>query len=340
MADDIVDPDNGENIAQKITKQSVTSTTATECDVAFPENGWTTTLTALLDVTVGTLYRHFHRSESAVVNSVGANSSSGKALAFSRGVDKGYKFFKDGHVRKIELCDGTGCQFVRASVLPSMKKGITYTVKLALVAQGEACDVKFAVCQCPAGLAGNCNHVGGLLYTMEDFVRSGLRDTSSSTCTEKLQKWNQPRCARVQPSRLRDVRHHKQEYGKEKRIYSPCRYDPHPTNLQMQDAVEVAELVEDLKAVHALESATDATGKVEKYGSSCWLRILQEMEECGSDFPGESSSGSEDDDVKESSGEIPMSTLVVLRFFYSWKMRHFDAQETKDVPEKILCSRL
>lgn len=144
-----------------------------------------------------------------------------------------------------------------------MKKGITYLCKLVLVSRADTYDVKSAVCQCPAGLAGNCNHISALLYALEDFVRSGLR--SGETCTDRLQQWNKPRAACVTPQRLHDVSHPKDTYGQEKRVCSKSRYDPRPANLRLQDPAEVSDCTRDLQEVHDQMAASDSTGNVHKY---------------------------------------------------------------------------
>ena len=55
-----------------------------------------------------------------------------------------------------------------------------------------------AACTCPAGIGigdfGNCDHVGALLFGLEDFNRRGLKTlTLQESCTSKLSAWNVPR---------------------------------------------------------------------------------------------------------------------------------------------------
>ena len=102
-----------------------------------------------------------------------AESQEESMLSF-RGLGKGYRFFKDGHVQAIEyhaLPQTPGLCLVRAKVLPSMVKTKIYTVRIFIKENGE---VHTAYCICPAGLAGTCNHIAGLLYALEEFVRLGL----------------------------------------------------------------------------------------------------------------------------------------------------------------------
>ena len=70
-----------------------------------------------------------------------AESQEESMLSF-RGLGKGYRFFKT----KI------------------------YTIRIFIKDNGE---VHTAYCICPAGPAGTCNHIPGLLYVLEEFVRLG-----------------------------------------------------------------------------------------------------------------------------------------------------------------------
>ena len=65
-----------------------------------------------------------------------------------------------------------------------------YLVKIFMKDNGE---VHTAYCICPAGLAGTRNHIAGLLYALEEFVRLGLREESKLSYISKLQMWNRPR---------------------------------------------------------------------------------------------------------------------------------------------------
>ena len=120
------------------------------------------------------------------------SSSSGRGShsdVFSsfKGVDKGYKFFKDGHVQKIELVTQENFSFVRCNVLPSMKKDAIYRCKLCLRPDGM---VNLALCTCTAGLGGVCNHIAALLYALEEYVRIGLREEVDDSPTSRLCRWN------------------------------------------------------------------------------------------------------------------------------------------------------
>ena len=72
-----------------------------------------------------------------------------------------------------------------------MRKDRVYSV--TIVIQELRCSVTTAYCTCTAGLSGCCNHITGTLYCLEDYIHQGLQDNERKGCTERLQKWNQPR---------------------------------------------------------------------------------------------------------------------------------------------------
>ena len=90
-------------------------------------------------------------------------------------------------------------------------------------------DVRAAYCICPASLAGSCNHVGALLYALEDFVRKGLREEASKACTSKLMAWNQPRARKMRARTTSEVFLKIEEYSRQEakrlQINKP-HYDP------------------------------------------------------------------------------------------------------------------
>jgi len=98
-----------------------------------------------------------------------------------------YQFFFEGNVKRLESKTHENKTYVKASVLPSMKK-TPYRVVVEFTPQ---CDFLRAACTCPAGLGshgkGKCNHVGGVLFALEDFTRRGLQNHSEPlSCTSRL----------------------------------------------------------------------------------------------------------------------------------------------------------
>ena len=206
----IIDPDNGSNMERKRRRLEQDGDSGKipavnlDSSVTFPESGWQCSLKQLPTVSFASLYNHFIEKSVLVAGSqsmdvavstspVDAESSSRGSGSHSdvfssfKGVDKGYKFFKDGHVQKIELVTQENFSFVRCNVLPSMRKDAIYKCKLCLRPDGM---VNLALCTCTAGLGGVCNHIAALLYALEEYVRIGLREEVDDSPTSRLCRWN------------------------------------------------------------------------------------------------------------------------------------------------------
>ena len=98
-----------------------------------------------------------------------------------------------------------------------MRKDRQYEVKMCATVSYDvdvSTEVRAAYCVRPAGLAGSFNHVAGLLYALEDFVRTGLSEEAKKTCTDKLMGWNSPRKRKIQPRQVTEVFLVKEEYTK------------------------------------------------------------------------------------------------------------------------------
>ena len=180
-----------------------------KCPAQDSAESWTDNLRQLPCFTFRTLYKHFAERtefevddgectdgaqadvESLVDDSDTAGGTPGNKMPPSarkfrsfRGLDKGYRFFRDGHVQKIRRSTTLACSgdagkvcYVACNVLPSMRKHRIYNVCVCCTVPPHpdiSVDVRTAYCICPAGLAGSCNHVAALLYALEDFVRNGL----------------------------------------------------------------------------------------------------------------------------------------------------------------------
>jgi len=109
-----------------------------------------------------------------------------------------YQFFFEGNVKRLESETHENKTYVKASVLPSLKK-TPYRVVVKFTPQ---CDVLRAACTCPAGLGshgmGKCNHVGAVLFAFEDFTRRGLQNHPEPiSCTSRLSVWVVPRSQSV-----------------------------------------------------------------------------------------------------------------------------------------------
>ncbi|XP_065198986.1 uncharacterized protein LOC135830687 [Sycon ciliatum] len=114
-----------------------------------------------------------------------------KALAATD--SKSIRLYRAGYVQKIELMKANSRVYYRARCQPEMKTKADY--KLRLVAQcdsGSATSVVGAQCTCPAGkgVTASCKHIAALMYGLSEFTLLGFSD--APTCTDMLQKWNQP----------------------------------------------------------------------------------------------------------------------------------------------------
>ncbi|XP_053386754.1 uncharacterized protein LOC123555858 [Mercenaria mercenaria] len=127
---------------------------------------------------------------------------------------KSYQFFVEGHVTSYEIAKSNGLSWVRCKVIASMKQE-----KYKVIVVFEDDDVKFAACECPAGLGingnGKCNHVGGLLFAIEDFTAKGKQDGPvKMSSTSRLNEWIVPRNLPIQAKSLSEMKIRKFKYGK------------------------------------------------------------------------------------------------------------------------------
>jgi len=83
---------------------------------------------------------------------------------------------------------------------------------------------------CRRGLdgLGHCNHVGGILFAVEDFCNQGLREHSEPvSCISKICSWNVPRNIRIDPKPVDDINITTFRFGKEaNKIAKMSLYDP------------------------------------------------------------------------------------------------------------------
>ena len=63
---------------------------------------------------------------------------------------------------------------------------------------------------------GHCNHVGGILFAIEDFCRRGLKEHEEPvSCTSRLCSWNAPKNVQVDPKPVDNIVITKCRFGKE-----------------------------------------------------------------------------------------------------------------------------
>ena len=151
---------------------------------------------------------------------------------------KSYQFFFEGNVRKLESkCFGEKT-YVKANVLPSMKR----TPYKVVVEFSSSCDILRAACTCPAGLGlqgkGKCNHIGGVLFAVEDFIRRGLQSHPEPlTCTSRLSVWVVPRNQSVAAKPLDKVLIRKIRFGQKNIRTCPkiINFDPRIPQQRIRD---------------------------------------------------------------------------------------------------------
>ncbi|XP_065056985.1 uncharacterized protein LOC135685107 [Rhopilema esculentum] len=147
---------------------------------------------------------------------------------------KAFQFFYEGFIRKVDVAKDAMFTYFDVRVKASMKKNLyKVMVKLSSVS-GDVCA---AACSCPAGIGlggfGNCNHVGGILFALEDFNRRGLQEFPSPvSCTSRLSAWNVPNSsslASFAAAPIEDVVIKKIKFGKDgARLNNPSykSFDP------------------------------------------------------------------------------------------------------------------
>ena len=88
---------------------------------------------------------------------------------------EGYAVFKASHVQDVKYNFSSHSEFCffETKVKASMTRNKTYRAKVRL--KKNTAEVDGAYCNCKAGANGYCKHVGAVLYTILDFVESGLR---------------------------------------------------------------------------------------------------------------------------------------------------------------------
>ena len=75
---------------------------------------------------------------------------------------------------------------------------------------------------------GHCNHVGGILFAIEDFCRRGLKEHEEPvSCTSRLCSWNAPRNVQVDPKPVDNIVITKNRFGKETdKCAKVSKFDP------------------------------------------------------------------------------------------------------------------
>ena len=134
---------------------------------------------------------------------------------------KAFQFYYEGFIKKLEVASNSDYCYFDVRMKASMRSKIYKVIVKLSKSCGNICS---AACTCPAGTGvggfGNCNHVGGVLFGLEDFNRKGLKESvvdinNPTSCTSKLSAWNVPRDCSSTPVTIDQVIIKKLKFGKE-----------------------------------------------------------------------------------------------------------------------------
>lgn len=314
----LTDPDGGVNCLQKLTSvhsPGSESQRLLQCLPPRDDMQWTKQLYCIPTVTFSSIYdflvsrkvslkkvRHIenavdNREENGLSGEDASDQSWYESAEYTRTLDKAYRFFKDGHVQNLKYhpwTNQTDVICVTATVLPSMRKDRVYFA--TIIMRESNARVVTAYCTCPAGLSGCCNHTTATLYCLEDYVHLGLREVERLGCTERLQKWNQPKKRNIEPRPTDDVWPHKTVYGKEKRskFQHVNNWDCRPSIRRMIDPNKARLLRESLCIIEKnkidaadffictattdreRKQALEKKSMLTSYGTSCFVQILDD----------------------------------------------------------------
>ena len=101
--------------------------------------------------------------------------------------------FRCGHIQSIQYSvSNDNVLYIKSNCLPEMRKDRVYNVCIGL--EKSSSVIVFAACGCPAGKGprGSCKHIAALTYSLSEFYKM-IEHALPQTCTDVLQKWNQPR---------------------------------------------------------------------------------------------------------------------------------------------------
>ena len=144
---------------------------------------------------------------------------------------KAFQFFYEVFIKKLEVATSGEFTYLNVRMEASMKSTL-YKIVIKLCSSSG--DVYLATCTCPAGTGvggnGNFNHVGGVLFALEDLNRNGFQDLLTPIfCTSKLSAWNVPRDSSSDPvpidaviiEKIKFGRNNGKEYKPKKNVYDP-----------------------------------------------------------------------------------------------------------------------
>jgi len=151
---------------------------------------------------------------------------------------KSYQFFFEGNVKQLESKVFQGQSYMKASVVPSMKKKPLHNCCGAFTTERYFASGMHVSAGLGLSRKGKCNHVGGVLFAIEDFTRRGLqRHAEPLSCPSRLSLWVVPRNQSVAAKPLDQVLIRKIRFGKKNiRLQSKViKFDPRSPNQRTRE---------------------------------------------------------------------------------------------------------
>ena len=107
-----------------------------------------------------------------------------------KAVEKGKLMAESMRIQACSVRDSGAVHFFSAIVAASMKKRVSYHLKVRISSNG---DVLNASCECPSGKGpvGSCKHIALVCIMLASYVKHGTILIEKS-CTEKLQTFHRP----------------------------------------------------------------------------------------------------------------------------------------------------
>ena len=136
----------------------------------YTKLSWTTDLREIPDLSFLQLYQYL------VVRTEKYGQNYLKIISYKK--SKAFQFYYEGFIKMIEVATTPSFTYLNCKVKLPMKQTC---YKVLLKFNNETSDVYAAMCTCPAGIGvsclGKCNHIGSILFAMEDFDRKkGLKE--------------------------------------------------------------------------------------------------------------------------------------------------------------------
>lgn len=239
----LIDPDGGINLENKRRGLGLQEDQETATLVDFPTKGFVVGINSKLHVGYPQIWKF-------LIDDVELK----KQLSVEKPIVKGYNFYKSGKVQGIYTKQQEELFYIKSQVKSSYDKQDDkhkniYTVKIIMDTNSQ---VQQAVCPCPSGNDGRCNHLAATLFAMEDACKKSVSTTSESEndlpCTSKPCTWSIPKKRKQEPSTVQAVKFVKHVYGKKDKECSSSS-TVHTTHNEKKSNTDYNALLEKIKAV-------------------------------------------------------------------------------------------